>query len=467
MYSNDQYGIGKIDSFQLASQLSQNLNDMYMFNLQVSLSRNHFGCYDFSRQQSSLSNMQSVGRFQLRKDTAINEKGDIIIQQQINQLKQENFDKDLDALMLNKSIPVSVQKSLNLNSEEFDQNFLNLHEFKNLPIDMTNSQDIGQSQQKQLMKNSLMQQSNVNKIQSHDIFLDQSNQLREQFNHFNPFNVTQFQNESIMKYSSQKKNINQELFMQVSLIDKKMETLSEPDQHAIYYDQESSTIQNNQEIKQLEDQNNDNSSDDNNNNHNNSEQYIQENIKKINFKQESTSQQGNPFIYQAHSDEEQVSNKDPSKVKKKISKKSQKENKEQKRVSKCRQSRHKNVFKNFGGTLIRFIIYNQYFQKRVSNLFDQDAQKKKLFQDWLQSSIKLERKKDFQVAWTTFKTDSETIKEYKEVLRELSRDFFENFSFVYLMNSRKISDLEIHLRSIHTYLAGINNPDSLERFKPI
>ncbi|EAR84962.4 hypothetical protein TTHERM_00585200 (macronuclear) [Tetrahymena thermophila SB210] len=460
MHSQDQYGIGKIDSFQLNSQLSQNLNDMYMFNLQVSLSRNPFGCYDFSRQQSTLSNMQSVGRFQLRKDTAINEKGDIIIQQKINQQKQQNFDKDLDAIMLNKSIPVSVQKSLNINSEELDQSFLNLHELKNLPINMTNSQDIGQSQQKQYMKNSL----------NNSIFLDQSDQLRQQFNNFNPFNITQYQNESLMKYSSQKKNINQELFMQVSLIDKKMETLSEPDQHAIYYDQESSTVQNNQEIKQqLDDQNNDNSSDNinNNNNHFISEQYDQENIKKSNVKLESSKQQENPYSYQVHSDEEQQNKNAPSKIKKKISKKSQKQNKEQKRVSKCRQSRHKNVFKNFGGTLIRFIIYNQYFQQRVSDLFKQDAQKKKLFQDWLQSNIKLERKKDFQIAWTTFKTDSETIKEYKEVLRELSRDFFENFSFVYLINSRKISDLEIHLRSIHTYLAGINNPDSLERFKPI
>ncbi|KAL4438328.1 hypothetical protein ABPG74_009751 [Tetrahymena malaccensis] len=457
---NLQYDIGKMDSIQLSKQYSYNFNDFYNLNLQVNFNRNPFG------QQSSLSNMQSVGRFQLCKNTSINEKGDIFIKQQTNKLTQENFDKDLDAIMLNKSIPVSVQKSLNVNSEEFDQNFLNLHELKNLPIDMTNSQDIGQSQQKQFMVNSLMQQSNANKIYNNDIFLDQSDQLRQQFNNFNPFNISQFYNESIMKYSSQKRNINQDLFMQVSLIDKKMETLSEPDQHVIYYDQESSTIQNNQEIKQLDDQNNDNSSDDNNN-HNTSGQYIQQNEKDLNIKYEFTNQQENIFNYQAHSDEEQVSKNAPSKIKKKISKKSQKQNKEQKRVSKCRQSRHKNVFKNFGGTLIRFVIYNQYFQQRVTDLFKQDAQKKKLFQDWLQCSIKLERKKDFQVAWTTFKTDSETIREYKEILRELSRDFFENFSFVYLMNSRKISDLEIHLRSIHTYLAGINNPDSLERFKPI
>ena len=59
------------------------------------------------------------------------------------------------------------------------------------------------------------------------------------------------------------------------------------------------------------------------------------------------------------------------------------------------------------------------------------------------------------------------IKEFKGLLRELSRDFFENFSFIYLINSKKISDLEIHLRSIHTYLASISNPEALNRFKPV
>lgn len=81
--------------------------------------------------------------------------------------------------------------------------------------------------------------------------------------------------------------------------------------------------------------------------------------------------------------------------------------------------------------------------------------------------MKLERKKDFKIAWTTFKQDSKEVKAHKTLLRELSKDFFENFAFIYLLNTKKISDIEIHLRSIHTYLAAINNPDSLERFKPL
>lgn len=40
------------------------------------------------------------------------------------------------------------------------------------------------------------------------------------------------------------------------------------------------------------------------------------------------------------------------------------------KVTQFRQSRHKNVFKNFGGTLVRFIIYNEHFQKRLVEELD-------------------------------------------------------------------------------------------------
>ncbi|EAR84964.2 hypothetical protein TTHERM_00585220 (macronuclear) [Tetrahymena thermophila SB210] len=151
-------------------------------------------------------------------------------------------------------------------------------------------------------------------------------------------------------------------------------------------------------------------------------------------------------------------------VNKTIKQKRQKKDSE----NKYRQSKHKNVFKNFGCTLIRFIMYNPHFQDRLSNeMLKEDSQGKKDFQDWLQFDAKLDNKTTFIKAFTTFKQETDKIKKFKQILRELAQDFYENFSLIYLMNSNKISNFEIHLRSIYTFLASLNEPQNLEKFKPV
>jgi hypothetical protein len=82
------------------------------------------------------------------------------------------------------------------------------------------------------------------------------------------------------------------------------------------------------------------------------------------------------------------------------------------------------------------------------------------------SKVKLERKQDFINGWTWYVQDEEKIRGYKELLRELSLTFFQDFAMIYLMNSKKLDDLEIHLRSIQPFILGINKPESLQRFKP-
>ncbi|KAL4438330.1 hypothetical protein ABPG74_009753 [Tetrahymena malaccensis] len=151
-------------------------------------------------------------------------------------------------------------------------------------------------------------------------------------------------------------------------------------------------------------------------------------------------------------------------VNKTIKQKRQKKDQE----NKYRQSKHKNVFKNFGCTLIRFIMYNPHFQDRLSKeMLKGDEQLKKDFQDWLQFEAKLDNKTTFIKGFTTFKQESDKIKQFKQILRELAQDFYENFSLIYLMNSSKISNFEIHLRSIYTFLASLNEPQNLEKFKPV
>jgi len=43
--------------------------------------------------------------------------------------------------------------------------------------------------------------------------------------------------------------------------------------------------------------------------------------------------------------------------------------------------------------------------------------------------------------WTWYKGDSLEIRQWKDLLRELSLLFFEDYSLVYLMNSKKLDDL--------------------------
>lgn len=72
--------------------------------------------------------------------------------------------------------------------------------------------------------------------------------------------------------------------------------------------------------------------------------------------------------------------------------------------------------------------------------------------------VRLERKTDFVDGWTWYEKDNDEVCEFKDALRLLCYEFFENYALNYLMNSRKLDDLEIHLRSIFPFIAGINDP---------
>ena len=74
---------------------------------------------------------------------------------------------------------------------------------------------------------------------------------------------------------------------------------------------------------------------------------------------------------------------------------------------------------------------------------------------------------DFINGWTWYEKDGVEVREHKNLLRELSLLFFQDYSLIYLMNSKKLDDLEIHLRSVWPFILGINDPSTLKRFKPI
>lgn len=73
---------------------------------------------------------------------------------------------------------------------------------------------------------------------------------------------------------------------------------------------------------------------------------------------------------------------------------------------------------------------------------------------------------DFINGWTWYEKDGVEVREHKNLLRELSLLFFQDYSLIYLMNSKKLDDLEIHLRSVWPFILGINDPSTLKRFKP-
>lgn len=99
-------------------------------------------------------------------------------------------------------------------------------------------------------------------------------------------------------------------------------------------------------------------------------------------------------------------------------------------------------------------------------IFENNTKKVSNFDNWLKNYVKLERKTDFVLGWTWYMSDSDEVCEFKDALRMLCYEFFENYALNYLMNSKKLDDLEIHLKSIFPFIQGINDPDTLERFKP-
>ena len=132
---------------------------------------------------------------------------------------------------------------------------------------------------------------------------------------------------------------------------------------------------------------------------------------------------------------------------------------------KYRQSKHKNVFKNFGQALYKFIFGNQQYKKLIEERLS-TAAKVKRFNEWIKSDIKLERKLDFARGLTKLPGENEERAAFRVLLKDLSLKFFEEDAQIYIENSRKLENHEIHIRSIPTFIEGIRNPVALARFKP-
>ncbi|KRX08664.1 Protein kinase-like domain [Pseudocohnilembus persalinus] len=133
------------------------------------------------------------------------------------------------------------------------------------------------------------------------------------------------------------------------------------------------------------------------------------------------------------------------------------------------QSRHKNIWTNFGKALKKTFQNHPIFQERLSSLIeklfniDKESQLddledlKREFLDYIEINLKLNRKIDFKEGWTLYEEDKEKILNFKQVLRELSYIFFQDYALQYLLNSR-MKDFNVHIKAIPRMLSSLENP---------
>lgn len=81
---------------------------------------------------------------------------------------------------------------------------------------------------------------------------------------------------------------------------------------------------------------------------------------------------------------------------------------------------------------------NPNCKQMLDQLLDNKPEKKKTFKNWFTKDIKITRKQDFIKSWQWFKNDTQEIKKFKEALRIISLEFFQNYSEIYLLNSKKL-----------------------------
>jgi hypothetical protein len=68
------------------------------------------------------------------------------------------------------------------------------------------------------------------------------------------------------------------------------------------------------------------------------------------------------------------------------------------------------------------------------------------------------RKIDFYQQYNRYSDDSAEIAEFKDLYRELSLLFFQDYAAIYLINSEKIHDPSKQLDKINLLINSINNP---------
>ncbi len=80
--------------------------------------------------------------------------------------------------------------------------------------------------------------------------------------------------------------------------------------------------------------------------------------------------------------------------------------------------------------------------------------------------VRLEKKSDFLEGFCIYKDDKDKIQKFKIIFKELARDFFQDYVLIYLFNTKKVDDMDIHLRCIVPLLNAINDPKIFDHFKP-
>jgi hypothetical protein len=68
-------------------------------------------------------------------------------------------------------------------------------------------------------------------------------------------------------------------------------------------------------------------------------------------------------------------------------------------------------------------FHNHFTEKALSQL-QGNEENLKAFQRWLKKDIRLENKKDFIEGWTVWRDEESITRQFKIILKELSRDFF-------------------------------------------
>ncbi|CAD8149159.1 unnamed protein product [Paramecium octaurelia] len=118
----------------------------------------------------------------------------------------------------------------------------------------------------------------------------------------------------------------------------------------------------------------------------------------------------------------------------------------------------KNLLRNFGNALNRFILNNEQACKIIKQYIPESSVPH--FKKWV-TNQKLENFEQFKRIWTV---DDDV---YKKIFSELSFEFYSKYAYSYVMHSQMRSESTklTHLKYITRFLEGIVSPETFYYFK--
>ncbi|EAR99502.4 hypothetical protein TTHERM_00137650 (macronuclear) [Tetrahymena thermophila SB210] len=135
---------------------------------------------------------------------------------------------------------------------------------------------------------------------------------------------------------------------------------------------------------------------------------------------------------------------------------------------KYKQSRQKNVFKNFGNALMNCIqnnfVIRDFIEKRLGN----DSNSIEAFHNsFLKDQLNhLKNKEDFLQGWRVQESqDDQQMILFKQVFKEVSLKFFNEYAAKYVNESDKLKNKDIHIKAIPIFIKGLQNVNELYKFK--